>query len=185
MTETAKKIRPILTHAGIWVWDMEKMESFYTRILGFEVSDRGYVERYGGDITFMSNDPKIHHQLVLAGGRPEGAPSTVNQLSFEVASLDELRQIYHRVVEEGVENLLPRNHGNAWSVYFDDPEGNNVEVYLDSPFHIPQPFGQFLDFKLSDDEIIEMTEALARATDGFRMRDEWSAERARNMGLAD
>ncbi|MFT5182420.1 MAG: catechol 2,3-dioxygenase-like lactoylglutathione lyase family enzyme, partial [Alphaproteobacteria bacterium] len=46
MTKPAKKIRPILTHAGIWVWDMEKMESFYTRMLGFEVSDRGFVERY-------------------------------------------------------------------------------------------------------------------------------------------
>jgi len=185
MNHSDKKIRPMLTHAGIWIWDMAKMEDFYTRILGFEVSDRGYVPRYNGNITFMSNDPKLHHQLILSEGRPEGSPSTVNQLSFEVASLDELRQMYHRVVAEGVENLLPRNHGNAWSVYFDDPEGNNVEVYLDSPYHIPQPFGEFLDFELSDDEIVETTETLCRNTEGFRMRDEWAAERARNMGLAD
>lgn len=185
MTNSAKKIRPMLTHAGIWVWDMAKMESFYTRILEFEVSDRGFVERYNGNITFMSNDPKLHHQMILSEGRPEGAPSTVNQLSFEVESLDELRQMYQRVVEEGVENLLPRNHGNAWSVYFDDPEGNNIEIYLDSPFHIPQPFGQFLDFELSDDEIAETTEALCRETEGFRMRDDWAAERAKNMGFTD
>lgn len=185
MTKPAKKIRPILTHAGLWVWDMEKMENFYTSMLGFEVSDRGYVERYNGNITFMSNDPKLHHQLILSEGRAEGAPSTVNQLSFEVASLGELRQMYDRVVEAGVENLLPRNHGNAWSVYFDDPEGNNVEIYLDSPFHIPQPFGEFLDFNLTDDEIVQTTEARVRAIEGFRMRDEWAAERARNMGLAN
>ena len=185
MTNSAKKIRPMLTHAGIWVWDMAKMESFYIRILGFEVSDRGFVERYNGNITFMSNDPKLHHQMILSEGRPEGSPSTVNQLSFEVASLAELRQMYQRVVDEGVENLLPRNHGNAWSVYFDDPEGNNIEVYLDSPFHIPQPFGQFLDFELTDDEIVEKTEALCRDTDGFRMRDDWAAERAQQMGLAN
>ncbi len=185
MTIAEKKIRPILTHAGVWVRDMAKMESFYTRILGFEVSDRGYVPRYNGNITFMSNDPKLHHQFIIAEGRPEDAPSTVNQLSFEVASLDELRQMYHRVVEEGVENLLPRNHGNAWSVYFDDPEGNNIEVYLDSPFHIPQPFGEFLDFNLSDEEIMQATETMVRKVEGFRMRDEWAAERAKNMGLAD
>ena len=185
MSESDKKIRPMLTHAGIWVWDLAKMESFYTRILGFEVTDKGYVERYKGNITFMSNDPKLHHQFIISEGRPEGAPSTINQLSFEVASLDELRQMYRRVVDEGVKNLLPRNHGNAWSVYFDDPEGNNVEVYLDSPFHIPQPAGEFLDFDLSNDEIIETTEAMAQATDGFRMRDEWAAERAKNMGLDD
>lgn len=184
MSALDKKIRPVLTHAGLWVRDMAAMESFYSRILGFEVSDRGFVERYGGNITFMSNDPKLHHQVVLAEGRPEGAPSTINQLSFEVASLDELRQMYRRVVEEGVENLLPRNHGNAWSVYFDDPEGNNIEVYLDSPFHIPQPFGEFLDFELSDDEIVQLTKGRVQEVEGFRMRDEWSAERAKNMGLA-
>ncbi len=185
MDPSDKKIRPTLTHAGLWVRDMEKMESFYTRVLGFDVSDRGYVERYNGNITFMSNDPKLHHQVILAEGRPDDAPSTINQLSFEVESLDELRTMYHRVVDEGVENLLPRNHGNAWSVYFDDPEGNNLEVYLDSPFHIPQPAGEFLDFDLSDGEIVQATEAMARQVEGFRMRDEWAAERARNMGLTD
>jgi len=185
MSKTAKKIRPILTHAGLWVRDMETMESFYTRVLGLEITEKGYVPRYNGHIAFLSNDPEIHHQMVFAEGRAGDGPSTVNQLSFTVESLDELRTMYHRVVNEGVENLLPRNHGNAWSVYFDDPEGNNIEVYLDSPFHIPQPFGEFLDFNLSDDEIVQTTEALCRETEGFRMRAEWSAERAKNMGLVD
>ena len=65
-------------------------------------------------------------------------------------SIDELRTMYRRVVARNVDNLLARNHGNSWSVYFDDPEGNNLEVYLDSPFHVPQPFGEYLDFDLSD-----------------------------------
>lgn len=182
---SGKKIRPMLTHAGMWVRDTARMEEFYTKILGFEVTDRGFVERYNGHITFMSNDPKLHHQVIFAEGRPEDAPSTINQLSFEVESLDQLRVMYHRVVEEGCENLLPRNHGNAWSVYFDDPEGNNLEVYLDSPYHVPQPFGEFLDFTKTNEEIIEETEGLVRNTEGFRMRDEWSSDRARNMGLAE
>jgi catechol 2,3-dioxygenase len=125
----------------------------------------------------------MHHQMVFAEGRADDGQSTINQLSFKVESLEELRTMYHRVVDEGVENLLPRNHGNAWSVYFDDPEGNNIEVYLDSPFHIPQPFGEFLDFEQSDDEIVQTTEARCRETAGFKMRDEWAAERAKNMGL--
>ncbi len=185
MSSSDKKIRPHLTHAGIWVRDMDNMVDFYTRVLGFEINDRGYVPRYDGHIAFLSNDPQIHHQMVLAEGRPDDAPSTVNQLSFTVGSLDELRTMYRRVVDEGVENLLPRNHGNAWSVYFDDPEGNNIEVYLDSPFHIPQPFGEWLDFDLSNEQIIESTEAMARQVEGFKLRDDWAAERAKNMGLAD
>jgi catechol 2,3-dioxygenase len=116
--------------------------------------------------------------VILAEGRPDDVPSTINQLSFLVKSLDELRVMYRRVVAEGVENLLPRNHGNAWSVYFDDPEGNNIEVYLDSPFHVPQPFGEYLDFDLSNDEIMKLTEDMCRATEGFLPRAEWSAKMA-------
>ena len=171
-------IKPTLTHAGLWVRDMETMEEFYTSVMGFHVSDRGFVPRYNGNITFMSNDPTVHHQVILAEGRPADVPSTINQLSFLVKSLDELRAMYHRVVSRGVENLLPRNHGNAWSVYFDDPEGNNIEVYLDSPFHVPQPFGEYLDFDLSNDEILELTEKMCRATEGFMPRAEWAAKMA-------
>ncbi len=178
MTE---QIKPQLSHAGMWVRDTDRMADFYTRILGFTVTDRGFVERYNGHITFMSNDPAMHHQVILAEGRPEDAPSTINQLSFTVKSLSELRVMYRRVVAEGVENLLPRNHGNAWSVYFDDPEGNNLEVYLDSPFHVPQPFGDHLDFDLSDDEIIKLTEERCRATEGYRPRGEWSSDLAHEM----
>ena len=178
MTE---QIKPQLSHAGMWVRDTDRMADFYTRILGFTVTDRGFVERYNGYITFMSNDPAMHHQVILASGRPDDVPSTINQLSFRVKSLGELRVMYRRVVDEGVENLLPRNHGNAWSVYFDDPEGNNLEVYLDSPFHVPQPFGEYLDFDMSDNEIIKLTEKMCQVTDGYQPRAEWSANLADSM----
>lgn len=178
---SGKTVRPQLVHAGIYVRDIDRMEDFYTRILGLEVSDKGFTPRYNGRIVFMSNDPDIHHQIVLAEGRPGDVPSTVNQLSFEVGSLDELREIYRRVVAEDVKNLMPRTHGNAWSVYFDDPEGNNIEVYLDSPFHVPQPFGEPLDFSLSNEEILAQTEARCRETEGFAMRDDWARERAARL----
>ena len=44
------------------------------------------------------------------------------------------------------------NHGNALSVYFDDPEGNVVECYLDTPHQIAQPHGDPLDLDLPDDD---------------------------------
>lgn len=171
-------IKPTLTHAGIWVWDLKRMEEFYCRMLRLTVSDRGFVKRYNGNIVFLSNDPKVHHQLILCEGRPKNSPSTVNQLAFTVASLAELRQMSRRVAAEGIE-ILPLSHGNAWSIYFDDPEGNNVEVYLDSPFHIPQPYGEPLDLELSDDEIMRRTEEEVRKREGFMPREEWAARRAR------
>ena len=35
--------------------------------------------------------------------------------------------------------------GDAWSVYSADPEGNGLEAYVDSPWHVAQPHGRPLD----------------------------------------
>jgi catechol 2,3-dioxygenase len=157
------------------------MQDFYARILGLSVSDRGHVKRYNAEITFMSSDPKVHHQVILCQGRPQGAPSTVNQLAFTVGSLDELKEMHRRVVAEGIA-VLPLSHGNAWSIYFNDPEGNNIEIYLDSPFHIPQPYGEPLDLSLPSEEIVRRTEEEVRKKEGFMSREEWAKRRERQMG---
>ena len=71
----------------------------------------------------LGHDPARHHQVVLATGRdPASRKSTINQLSFTVRSLDELRTMHRRVKDYGVEHLRGLNHGNAWSIYFDDPD---------------------------------------------------------------
>ena len=57
----------------------------------------------------------------------------------------------------------PIDHGLAWSLYFDDPEKNGIEVYVDAPWYITQPFGKLMDFNKPDDELIRDTEAMVRA----------------------
>ena len=122
-------IRPVLSHMGIYVHDMDAMEDFYTRVMGLVVTDRGKAFRFPIDLVFLSSRPGMHHQLALASGRPEDETySVVNQMSFAVASLDELREMLRRVTAEAVRDLVQINHGNAWSLYFLDPEGNRVEV---------------------------------------------------------
>lgn len=39
----------------------------------------------------------------------------------------------HEMQSAGV---APRNHGNAWSIYFADPEGNRIELYTPSPWYV-------------------------------------------------
>ncbi len=174
-----------LTHMGIYVRDLPRMKAFYTGVLGLIVSDEGHVPRLGADIVFMSADPKTHHQVVLVSGRPESATyTTVMQISFTVPSLAELRGVRDRAQAAGAANFRPVNHGNAWSVYFEDPEGNVIEAYLDSPFHVPQPHGVPLDLGRSDEEILAETEAHCRADPGFMMRAEWEQQQARRLGLA-
>lgn len=172
------------THVGIFVADLDRMVDFYTRLLGFVVSDRG-VRPQGGEIAFLTRDPTEHHQVVLASGRPAGlAFNTVNQLSFRLDGLAALRAMHARLRKEGVEDLGPVTHGNAVSAYFLDPERNRIEFYLHTPWYVPQPHRIPLDLSASDAEIWAKVERHARALPGFKTMGEWSAEMGRRIAQA-
>src|SRR3546814_14780317 len=66
-------------------------------------------------------------------------------------------------MENGATDMVGLNHGNSWSVYFDDPENNKVEVYVDTPFHTPQPCGEPLNLDLSEADLLAETKALVDA----------------------
>ncbi len=52
---------------------------------------------------------------------------------------------------------MPITHGNAWSIYFSDPEGNGIEIFTDSPWHIEQPQASMWDMEKNNDAILEQT----------------------------
>src|ERR1700730_1474967 len=82
-----------MSHIGLYVHDLPKMEDFYTRVLGFTVTDRGKVR--GADIVFTSWDPKDHHQVALVTGRPKDlAYNQINQISFRVVALEQLQEMW-------------------------------------------------------------------------------------------
>ncbi len=174
------KGRPTMTHMGINVIDIDKMVDFYSRVFGLTVSDFGFSERLQCRLAFLTASPGDHHQVVMVATRPAGTESTVNQISFRVPSLDDLRAANRRLTEEGIETN-PINHGNAWSVYFPDPEGNLLEIYLDAPFYVPQPQGEPLDLALGDDEIVARTEQRFGLEKGFTSREAWIAKRRQEI----
>jgi len=156
-----------LAHVGVYAHDKPKLEHFYTTVLGLMITDKG-IARSGMELTFMSSSPGNHHQFVLVSGRPDTAGfNPINQISFLVDSLAELREVHRRALDNGATAMRVISHGNAWSCYFKDPEGNVVEAYLDTPWHVPQPHGDPLDLSKSDEEIMRETEAVCRADPGF------------------
>ena len=173
MTPALPKLH--FSHIGFMVHDIEQMIEFYTGQLGFALTDRGRLEVLPGKpaIAFLSRDPDEHHQIALVEGRPENAPGTLQQISFRVESLADLRALRTRLEAAGVARFLPMNHGNAWSLYFPDPEGNAIECFVPSPFHTAQPVTDPLDLSLSDPEILARTEARFRAAPDFQPRDSW------------
>ena len=92
-----------------------------------------------------------------------------------------MRQYYPFLVKEGVKKLDPRNHGNAWSIYFSDPEGNRMEIYTPSPWYVAQPFGEPLDLTQPAEAIHAKTEAMVQKDPSWRPMAEWSADMRRKQ----
>ena len=175
-----------LGHVGITVRDMDRMIAFYTRVMGMVVNDDGVSTRPGSPrIAFLSRSAQEHHQLALVTGRPDdGSPSMINQLSFRVAALEDLRTYHARLAAAAVDKLDPRNHGNAWSVYFLDPEGNRVEIYTGTPWHVSQPFGRALDLTRPAAAILAETEAMVKSDPTWMPAEDWSRQLAAKLAKA-
>jgi catechol-2,3-dioxygenase len=171
----SSSFHPQLSHCGIYARDISKMVDFYTNVVGLVVSDRGISSR-GGEIAFMTASPDHHHQFVVASGRaPEGV-TTVNQVSFKVPDLDALKTVFGRARAAGIESIRQTTHGNALSCYFPDPEGNQIEIYMDTPWYVPQPHGFPIDLTLPNEEIVARNEKHCRETPGCMPLAEWKAE---------
>jgi catechol-2,3-dioxygenase len=171
------------THTGIFCADLDMMVEFYCSKIGFIVSDRG-VASTGHRLFFMTQDPQIHHQLVLFDGKPTGLPfNPINQLSFLLDSLEDLQAYYRQLVEWGFKDIDQVDHGNAWSLYFKDPEGNPIEMYVDTPFYSSQPCREPLDLSKPTAEILKQTEEMCQRRPGMLTREAWIERTAEQLRL--
>jgi catechol 2,3-dioxygenase len=172
-------------HAVIYVQDPESMIDFYSRVLGFEVTDRGPLRQGGGaEIIFLSQTARHHHQLAFITGRSEtGRSNNVNHVAFRSSGTIEDLRALHQVLEAepGVTGIRPLTHGNAWSVYFADPEGNGMEIFIDTPWHVAQPQGKPLNLSLSDGEIVEQTRAAFAGEPEFGSIEDFYQRRADHL----
>ena len=154
-----------LGHIGLYCTDVQKSQDFYTRILGLTVTD-AHPEGY---IVFLSAQPESeHHELALCPGRdtPPGA-KVVQQVSFIVADITDLKAFYARLKSEGVQIRSVVNHGISLAIYFYDPDENVVEVYAKTPYKVPQPFSEDVDLDLDADQLMRIAE-MGRADNSGR-----------------
>ena len=173
-------------HMGIYVHDLANMESFYTQFLGFSVTDRGSLQGPQGlvNLVFLSRDPRTHHQIVLASGRPAEIPyNPINQISLSADSLSTLKEIHRKFVETGAPDIDAITHGNAISFYVRDPEGNRLELFIDTPWYVSQPMKVPVDMNLGDDALMGFVEQHARSLPGFCQRNEWEKKMERLMSI--
>ncbi len=172
----------VFSHMGFYVRDIERMARFYREVMCFFETDRGLLGTV--ELVFFSRDPSEHHQIVLATGRPADLSfSVINQISLRVPDLATLREVRNRAQADlDVTDMVCATHGNAVSIYFRDPEGNRIEVFMDMPWYCEQPLREPIDLDQSDEAVMAAAEALARSRPKFRSRAQWMAEMEQRMG---
>ncbi len=144
-----------LGHLGLFCEDLEQMREFYSRFMGLTITDED-LER---GICFLSANPEgEHHELALAKLRDDGQPTQyLQQMSFIVNSMEDLKDFYHRIQEEGYRIDRTVTHGISCSIYFYDPEDNRIELYYKTGYKVRQPLGEAIDLDQSAQEILDFS----------------------------
>lgn len=142
-----------LGHVGIYADDLMKQRDFYTRVMGLTVADE---DLDGRGMVFLSADPIAeHHEFVLMKGRVTSDDARViQQISFKVGSIEDMRAFKGRIEAEDLKIERIVSHGNAFGMYFFDPEGNRIEVYYKTGYPVPQPHGDPIDLEQTDAELM-------------------------------
>ena len=148
-----------LGHVGVYCREPQKMKEFYTSIMGLTVKD----EIPARGVVFLTANPnREHHELALFGVK-EGEPTTehIQQISFKVDTVDEVREFYRRIRDNDVPIDSTVTHGFAISLYFFDPEGNRLEIYYSTPFNVSPPVNVPIDLEQSTEELLALAGSFA------------------------
>jgi catechol 2,3-dioxygenase-like lactoylglutathione lyase family enzyme len=185
-----------LGHFGFNLANMDEGRRFYVDLLGFKVSDvMDYAKRakdpaqmvgLGDPNGYFTRCGTDHHAMVLfpkrvreALGRTEAPGITVNQITWQVGSLREVREAIQWFNERGVKQQRAGRDmpGSNWHTYIYDPDGQSNELYYgieqvgwngyskpramyDRGFDKPPDLPQISEFD-------EVQQAIAKGTDIF------------------
>ena len=122
-----------LGHVVLRVTDWARAERFYNGLLGLPIMAR--FDENGMKMTFFSLGN--HHDFAILEVSGEGSSHAatavgLHHVAFKIGdSLDELREAKTMLEGAGVV-VTPIDHEVTKSLYFDDPDGNNLEVYVDA-----------------------------------------------------
>lgn len=122
-----------LGHVVFYVKDLERSLGFYRDLLGFKEVGR----IFNGAAAALTSG-RTHHELLLiqvgdAPGPPPGPRRGLYHIGIKVGdSLDELRQAKHELDQAGIAIDGMSDHTVSQSLYLKDPDGNEVELYVDA-----------------------------------------------------
>lgn len=118
-----------LGHVVLYVVDLETSARFYRDTLGFREIVHGV-----GMAMFSSG--RTHHELLLleVGGnaRKKHLEPGLYHIGFKIGDGPEsLKVVYQELKKSGVTIIGSSDHGVTHSLYVEDPDGNELELYAD------------------------------------------------------
>ncbi len=122
-------------HVLLRVLDMERSKKFYAEVLGFRVLEED--PEHGG--TFMALEGQSHAidlfpvQDAETARRQAPGVRGLGHIAFRVESEAALGEAYATLGEHGVEVTRTIDHVSQKSIYFNDPDGNALEIYYERP----------------------------------------------------
>ncbi|GLY65662.1 VOC family protein [Amycolatopsis taiwanensis] len=133
-----------LGHVVLYVRDIERSARFYRDVLGWRQilpapgNAPGPRERRAA--VFNAPSGRTHHELLLievgadAAGHPEGKRIGLYHFGLKIGtSDDELRAALAELTKSGTTILGASDHYATHSLYIADPDGNEIELYVDVP----------------------------------------------------
>ena len=123
-----------LGHVVFYVRDLEKSLAFYRDAVGLDVVGTLFDGRAA-----MLSGGRTHHELFLiqvgdARGPLHGKRIGLYHVAWKIGeALDDLRRIRQRLQTAGYSIRGLVDHTVSQSLYLDDPDGNEVELYVDDP----------------------------------------------------
>ena len=123
-----------LGHVVLKVRDLDRSEAFYTSVLGLAVTGR----LPGRMVFFAVPGNGDSHDLGLWKVGPDAAPASSKQVglfhvAWQVEREEDLRAFHDSLVARGIPVRSTMDHGANLSVYFEDPDGNMLEVTYEKP----------------------------------------------------
>lgn len=119
----------LFAHAVFATPNFEQMIAWYGDVLNARVLSKGPM------LAFMSFDQE-HHRLAFIN-RPklavrDGKQAGLDHLAYSLRDIGELLNTYARLKQKGITPVWPVNHGLTMSMYYQDPDGNKVELQVDN-----------------------------------------------------
>lgn len=130
-------------HVLLRVSDVERSKAFYSTVLGLKVVEED--PAHGG--IFMALEGHGHTVDLFPLQNPEAAEPRaagglgVHHIAFHVGSEAALKDAYYTLQDHGVTIVRAVDHVSQKSIYFDDPDGNRLEIYYELP-NAPELFRQ-------------------------------------------